>query len=911
MTTVLRRGTDFMKKAAYLAVSATLSVSSLVVLAPTKAFAEGETWTGGATLSLNPGGTANITDVDLVGNPSDHTSVKITARYGSIALDTPDSGLVQDMNSSQLIIMSGTVASINATLDAGVIYTAYADRADAVEFTVGNNYAFNETNGHVYEFSSSLFDEGVDAVASAAARTYDGVTGYLATITTTDEHAIVADLASQYGNAWISGSDTALEGDWKYTSGPESGQSFWSGNDSGSAVGGFYENWGGGEPNNDSNEDCINIMNDGSWNDSTCTGYEPGIVIEYGSVGDLPAYTEGAVLSVPVSITSTEVDITTCTELMELDDTTPIGYDFWTINIMNDIDCSGVANFEPLYAFDNFSGTFNGNDFTISNLTIDNGNPTETGLFAVTDYATMRDITLTNATVIGDYNKTGVLVGYAHDTNMDNITVDGTVTNTDTNSYGTGIIAGVFDSDRENLVSTARGIHATGTVAGYGDVGGVFGGSWSYNASRIEMSDLTADVDVSLDTTSGEDWGMGGLIGELYVGDYSSQSLMSCWSTGTVSGSDSVGGLIGNIGTESSNSTVDNHLVLEDCYARGNVEATGYASGGLIGATWTGPTTRALIQRTYATGNATNTNDTAVGSFIGSLASIDDSLSDYSVINSFATGTATGSDSTAGGMIGEYQVSDPVTVSGLYYVVNENSPEVEGCSSIVTTGCIAVPSADYFKSNIANAPLNTWDFEDVWGANVNDFPTLGGGDLPATTNLPSGTEENAAPNSGDANGDGQQDSTQANVASMVNDVTGNYAVLEVSSSCMITSINVATEATNNTADSGYNYNYGMMNFVLACDTVGATAQVRQIYYDPSGSFTVRKYNPNTHAYTTITDASIGSTAYGGTSALSTTYNVTDGGALDTDGVANNTIIDPAGLAAGIVSAPNTGLGPLR
>lgn len=92
-----------------------------------------------------------------------------------------------------------------------------------------------------------------------------GVTGHLANITSASENAFVDALAP--GNAWIGGSDAGVEGEWRFTSGPEAGQQFWQGAAGGSTVGGSYANWGAGEPNNAGNEDYVHMRADGRWND--------------------------------------------------------------------------------------------------------------------------------------------------------------------------------------------------------------------------------------------------------------------------------------------------------------------------------------------------------------------------------------------------------------------------------------------------------------------------------------------------------------------------------------------------------------------------------------------------------------------------------------------------------------------
>ena len=92
-----------------------------------------------------------------------------------------------------------------------------------------------------------------------------GVGGHLTNITSQTENDFVNALLP--GNGWIGGSDAAVEGEWRFTDGPEAGQQFWQGNGAGTAVGGRYENWGGGEPNNSGGEDYVQMRTDGLWND--------------------------------------------------------------------------------------------------------------------------------------------------------------------------------------------------------------------------------------------------------------------------------------------------------------------------------------------------------------------------------------------------------------------------------------------------------------------------------------------------------------------------------------------------------------------------------------------------------------------------------------------------------------------
>ena len=111
---------------------------------------------------------------------------------------------------------------------------------------------------------------------------------YLATITDEIEQAEIAFQIGQVGiNAWLGGQDKKIENDWRWTEGPEgdanggTGTPFWNGKFVGHAtddgtfgpVNGMFENWGNGEPNNDS-EDYLQISQveqpdgtKGRWND--------------------------------------------------------------------------------------------------------------------------------------------------------------------------------------------------------------------------------------------------------------------------------------------------------------------------------------------------------------------------------------------------------------------------------------------------------------------------------------------------------------------------------------------------------------------------------------------------------------------------------------------------------------------
>ncbi len=177
----------------------------------------------------------------------------------------------------------------------------------SITFSLGSNVAF--TNGHFYEYASTA-TSWATAKTNATAKTYLGLTGYLATIGSVEENNFIQQKLSADG--WIGASDdysyinaatgattyanqTASEGKWYWVTGPEAGQQFSNNNAPAIAVTGQYMNWNVGEPNNSgSNENFGEIYSTGSantagmWNDLGTT-QTIGSVIEYGGLGSDPA----------------------------------------------------------------------------------------------------------------------------------------------------------------------------------------------------------------------------------------------------------------------------------------------------------------------------------------------------------------------------------------------------------------------------------------------------------------------------------------------------------------------------------------------------------------------------------------------------------------------------------------------
>lgn len=143
---------------------------------------------------------------------------------------------------------------------------------EAVDAAVGSNYTWDQ------------------AFTDASSRSYNGMTGYLATVTSQAEQNF---LFSQFPNAqaWLGGSDSGLEGTWKWMGGPEAGQTFYVEGQPGSQPG--YSYWYGGEPNNaygTENHLVFNWDSQGRWNDFTGNWGLSRYIVEYSSdqTGSVP-----------------------------------------------------------------------------------------------------------------------------------------------------------------------------------------------------------------------------------------------------------------------------------------------------------------------------------------------------------------------------------------------------------------------------------------------------------------------------------------------------------------------------------------------------------------------------------------------------------------------------------------------
>lgn len=606
--------------------------------------------------------------------------------------------------------------------------------------------------------------------------------------------------------------------------------------------------------------------------------------------------------------------ISTCAHLQSVNSTSRIDDHF---ELIGNIDCTESATYDsgngflPIGTDEEgyfFNGHFEGNNFTISNLTIDRDGANFQGMFSrTTTEATIQNFTLANVSITITGSTAGAAVAELFGT-LSNVHASGTINGAGTtgglvgrhmeydtvinssssvdvtcNFSSCGGLVG-FNSPDGNIVNS----FATGDVIGSSDVGGLVGRS---EGGTITNSYSTGSVSATADSA-------GGFVGR------NDGNITGSYATGDVFAESGIAG--GFVGEQDSGDIVAS-------YALGNVEANSFNAGGFVGQAWGG-----TISQSYATGDVVGVQ-IETGGFVGFL-------SGTVITDAYARGDVTGEDGV-GGFVG-YGETNSGSITNAYstgLVIASGNP-VGGFSGSQdtldianafyngdTSGVQTDMSEDVVKSNTESMQTQStftdvgWDFEDVWsiGSSSNDgYPCL-----QALSGTCEGGGSSEGPNNGDGNNDGIQDSEQPNVDWIMSPLTSQYVVLELDDSCEITELALAAEDANDVDDAGYDYPVGLVNFVADCGEPGYETQVKLFFYNlENADFVLRKHNPNTGAFFTVEDSVLGSELIDGLKVLTVTYIVTDGGALDIDGETNGVIADPVGLGQLSVGAPRTGAG---
>jgi hypothetical protein len=327
--------------------------------------------------------------------------------------------------------------------------------------------------------------------------------------------------------------------------------------------------------------------------------------------------------------------------------------------LVDDIDLSHIDNFEPI---GNFTGTFDGNGHTVSNLTIDRPGANSAGLFStvgedtrffglVGDEGVVRNVRLRDVNVTGN-ETVGGLVGV----NLGTITgsyVGGDVTGKSRVGVAVGLNGGEVSRT-----------HTRGNVVGNESIGGLAGYSNSKGKiirSHSEVSVFTEDI------AGGTDGEAGGLVGVNWG------KIRNSYATGDVLVGG--GGLIGI-----------NRGVVRGSYAMGDVKEGGGFVGWNIG----------TVRSSYATG------DVSGGGLVGG--------NNGKVETSYAVGNVTG-EMSGGLVIG----SNGGDVTNSYWDINTTGQESSAGGTGLTTS--------EMTGSAARENMKVFDFGETWRT-TEEYPRL-------------------------------------------------------------------------------------------------------------------------------------------------------------------------------------------
>ena len=299
-----------------------------------------------------------------------------------------------------------------------------------------------------------------------------------------------------------------------------------------------------------------------------------------------------------------------------------------------------------------FTAILEGNNKTISNLTINRAGESNIGLFSIVSGATIKNLKLATVSVTGAGN-VGALIGDATNSTLSNIELIGDESQTEITGSGANVggLVGSFSGTISDASSslTVRG----GANDDADNTGGLVG---FFQSGSIKNSNSSGSV-----SSSGGADNVGGLVGQ------NQGNISNSWASGKIiSNNDwSNGGLVGNNGGNISNS-----------WASGIVSNTNIASnliGGLAGRN------DGNISNSWASGEVRGISN--IGGLVGG--------NNGTISNNWASGEVVGTSTTRGGLVG--QISRVGTIVGLNYRLSDGANNIG--TKLATTDLAALSGA--------------------------------------------------------------------------------------------------------------------------------------------------------------------------------------------------------------------------
>ena len=386
-----------------------------------------------------------------------------------------------------------------------------------------------------------------------------------------------------------------------------------------------------------------------------------------------------------------------------------------TVRFMNsvDMDNNSSAVGKVFTGIGKFAGKLDGNHKMIYGLKIVKEKISEVGLISILGNGGSID----NLTIA----KGGSIKGYGNvgafvGAVVGNVTITGVTNHATVEGDQAGIPVGLLDDN---------------------SIGGIVGHSMSISTLTLSNSSNTG-------TVTGADY-VGGLIGASTV-DGNNLTIENSSNTGNVEGGEQVGGLVGrskatlkidnssNVGTVTGATQYvgglvgkgENTSTIDNSSNTGNVTGVTQYVGGLIGMITAKPLTisnSSNIGNVIGTGTGTGTGTgKSVGGIIGSNSSMFSPVI-LTNVHSYAK-SVTGTEKV-GGIIGENNRITPSTANNVYWLHDNTDGIADAVGGGTLAGTKALNKAEFADATNVSTNFNGWDFVNVWEILANGkYPTL-------------------------------------------------------------------------------------------------------------------------------------------------------------------------------------------
>ncbi len=364
-----------------------------------------------------------------------------------------------------------------------------------------------------------------------------------------------------------------------------------------------------------------------------------------------------------------------------------------------DIDLAGKIYKTALMAIDTYSstldfvggaftGSFDGNGYSIKNLTIAGVGNYNHGLFGRIDGGTVTDLGVENVSISGGVRYAGGIAATTKNANISGCHVTGTISS---GPYVGGLVG---DTDATNSTNS----YAIVTVA---SSGWAVGGAVGRLTTTSTITDSYSKSTINCSSDNNQNTRVGGLVGDM-IGH---AVVERCFSDSNVEGYRSVGGLVGNYSWG----------YIYDSYALGSVHGEEEV-GGLVGAFWAAT----AHNDSYAAVEVTADSNLYVGGYMGRVGS---DYGNYDISGCFWDTQISGQTYPASDRDGNY--IEPIGVTGTATdQMNTQSTFTDAGwdYAIVWAQCVGeYPGFRWDESYLLNA-----DFNGDCNVNMSDLKILAG-----------------------------------------------------------------------------------------------------------------------------------------------------------------------------------------